>query len=102
MRTCGVNGYIQDVSDDSNVRAKQLWQFLASKIFFRISCMSNGQFVCNKCGTHVYIPEIGNLFCQEKPKQYTLQDYPVENIAKDGYEYNYKNMKNINKYVFSH
>ena len=100
MRTGGEGGYIHNVSDDSKVRAKQFWQFLGGKIFFRISCISNGQYVCNTCGTHTYIPELGKLFCTGKPKQYTLEDYPVENIAKDGYEYNYKYLKNIHRSIF--
>lgn len=82
----GENNYISDVSEDSHIRAKQLWQFLASKIFFRLSCLSQGQSLC-PCGTHTIYPFITSP-CFGKPSKYSVADYPC-NIASDGYTYDY-------------
>ena len=92
----GQNNYISDVSEDSNIRAKQLWQFLAGKILFRLSCLSQGQSVCC-CGTHIIYPFI-DISCPGKPKRYTLYDYPC-NIATDGYTYDYSKLRGCYRYV---
>ena len=94
----GQDNYISDVSEDSNVRAKQLWQFLASKIFFRLSCLSQGNSVCH-CNTHITLP-FYDIHCPGKPTSFTVSNYPC-NIATDGYNYNYSNLKGCNKIIFS-
>ena len=98
MVSAGENSYISDVSEIPNMRAKQLWQFLAGKIFFRLSCLSQGQSVC-RCGAHQILPFF-DLPCQGKPTCYTLADYPC-NIATDGYSYDYSNLKGCHKLIFS-
>jgi len=98
MLSAGKNGYISDVSELPHVRAKQLWQFLASKIFFRLSCISQGQSVC-RCGTHAIFPFF-DIPCSGKPSSYTLSEYPCD-IATDGYTYNYSNLNGCNKIIFS-
>ena len=92
----GHNNYISDVSEDPKVRAKQLWQFLAGKILFRLSCLSQGQSVC-RCGTHTIYPFF-DIPCPGKPTRYTLCDYPT-NIATDGYDYDYSNLRGCYQYV---
>jgi len=94
----GHNNYISDVSEDPKIRAKQLWQFLAGKIFFRLSCLSQGQSVC-RCGTHTIYPFI-DFPCHGKPSRYTLSEYPC-NIVTDGYTYDYSNLKGCHKIIFS-
>ena len=42
----GLNGYIYGISPDKHIKAIQLWQFLGCKVLFRLSMLSNGQFVC--------------------------------------------------------
>lgn len=83
----GHNNYISDVSEDPKIRAKQLWQFLAGKIFFRLSCISQGKSFC-RCDTQ----------CKYKPSMYTLSDYPC-NIATDGYTYNHSKLRGCYNYV---
>ena len=92
----GHNNYISDVSEDSKVRAKQLWQFLASKIFFRLSCLSQGQSVC-RCGTHITL-SFFDIPCPGKLSSYTVIDYPC-NIATDGYTYDYSKLRGCHRYV---
>ena len=92
----GHNGYISGMSSDKKIRAIQLWQFLASKIFFRLSLLSNNKKVCEKCGTHTEFPF--ELDC-EKIQRYHLSEYPVPNLHSDGYTYNYKNLKGCHKKV---
>lgn len=94
----GKNNYIADVSDDSYIRAKQLWQFLTGKILFRLSCISQGQIICS-CGIHTVYPFI-DIPCTYKQSGYTLLDYPC-NIKNDGYTYNYFNLKGSHKFVFN-
>jgi len=92
-QSAGKDGYITDVSTNSHTRAIQLWQFLACKIFFRISSISQGRIVC-KCGTHTIFPFFV-LPCLGKSTSYTLLDYPIKNVSKDGYTYNYDNFQGI-------
>ena len=98
MVSAGINGYISDVSENPNIRAKQLWQFLGGKILFRLSCLSKGETVCS-CGIHTIHPLI-NLHCFGKPSKYSLQEYPC-NIATDGYTYDYKYLKGCHTIIFS-
>lgn len=98
MVSAGEYGYISDVSELPNVRAKQLWQFLAGKIFFRLSCLSQGQSVC-RCGTHTTVPFF-YIQCSGKPSSYTLAEYPCD-IATDGYNYDYSNLKGCSLRCFT-
>ena len=98
MISAGHNNYISDVSEDSNVRAKQLWQFLASKIFFRLSCLSQGHSVCH-CNMHITLP-FYDIHCPGKQSNCSVSNYPC-NIATDGYSYDYSNLKGCNKIIFS-
>ena len=92
MTTAGVEGYIKDVSRDPAVRSRQLWQYIASKVFFRLSAYSQGQYVCETCKTHTYLPQLGNIFCSGNTATHTSSvfDFPIQNISKDGYDYNYE------------
>ena len=94
----GKNNYISGASYDRKIRAKQLWQFLASKIFFRLSCLSKGHSVCH-CNTHVIFP-FYNVQCRGKQSKYSVSNYPC-NIATDGYTYDYSNLKGCHKKIFS-
>ena len=97
MITAGENDYISDVSENPNVRAKQLWQFLAGKEFFRLSCLSQGQYLC-PCGTHT-TPFLTVKCSRFKPSRYSLADYPCD-IATDGYVYNHSCLEGCHKKIF--
>ena len=102
MTTAGIDGYIQDVSNVPAVRYRQLWQYIASKVFFRLSAYSHGQYVCETCKTHTYFPQLGNIFCSGLDKKYmnvSLADFPIDCIHKDGYDYNYDSLNNSHKFI---
>ena len=96
MTVAGVNGYIHGVSSDTRTKATQLWQFIGTKIFFRLSCLSRNQSICKKCGTHTEFPF---AFPCTKPEKYDLSEYPIRNIFSDGYTYNYSKLKGCHKFV---
>jgi hypothetical protein len=97
----GLNGYIYGISPDKHIKAIQLWQFLGCKVLFRLSMLSNGQFVCAQCGLHTEYPSEYNMKCYNKtPLKYNLEEFPVENIVLDGYTFNKHNISGCHKYVF--
>lgn len=97
----GVNDYISGISSNKHIKAVQLWQFLSSKILFRISLISNGQFVCKQCGLHAEYPCQFNIKCTNKiSSEYNLEEYPIQNIVSDGYTYNKEQIVGCHKFVF--
>lgn len=95
----GYNGYIHGISSETRIRAIQLWQFLASKIFFRLSLLSknrNTKF-CKMCGTHAEFPFQLNCI---KIDEYDLSSFPIQNISSDGYTYNQNHLWGCHKLVF--
>ena len=102
--TAGVDEYISGISLDSKIKAIQLWQFLGSKVLFRLSCASFGENVCS-CGIHIeystYISNLGIKCMTPKPSKYNLSDYPIHDIVHDGYEYNKKFLNGCHKLIFT-
>ena len=99
--SAGVNGYISGISSDKHIKAVQLWQFLGSKILFRLSSLSQGYSVCNQCGLHTEYPCAYNMKCKnKKPHIYDLTEYPIQKIVSDGYIFHKNNIKGCCKYVF--
>ena len=95
--SAGYNGYISGISSDNRIKAIQLWQFLGSKIFFRLSLLSNNHKVCKICGIHGEYPF---EFLCKKRESYDLSDFPVTNLNSYGYTYNYEHLKDCHKNIF--
>jgi hypothetical protein len=96
--SAGYNGYISGISSDKRIKAIQLWQFIGSKIFFRLSLLSNNQKVCKICGIHSEYPF--TILCK-KNESYDLSEFPITNLSVDGYTYNYKRLKGCHKDIFA-
>ena len=95
----GKDNYIDGVSKDSHIKAKQLWQFLTSKVLYRILLISQGHKVCDVCGCHAQMPPIFNYTC-EPINTYTVEDFPEDNLALN-YRSNTYSIKGCHKLVFS-
>jgi len=90
----GINNYIDGLSNDSHIRAKQLWQLLCGKILFIMTVTSSGNYICKKCWNHTLIFNPNFNFNMCRPIDNKLLTLPVD-IVNDGYDIN---MKNYNKY----
>lgn len=99
----GVDNYISGVSSNTSIKNKQLWHYLTGKVLFRLSCMSNGQYVCH-CGMHteysIEIQKLG-LICKDQRKKVDLSEYPIHDIVHDGYEFNKQNLNGCHKLIFT-
>jgi hypothetical protein len=90
------------LSSHAQTRATQMWQFVGTRVLFHLSQASKDKKICRICQNHTEYPREWEYICIDKKpnKVYCLEEYPVDNILKDGYSFNRKGLKDSHKRVF--